>query len=155
MRGHSARRVLTFVGIVSAAVAGFAIPASAHGAPVPQSQCNCSTTTSSTTTSTTATTTTTVPSTTTTEAGTTTVASTSTTGTPTTYIRLVPPVTVTAPPGSVVEQQDTTTTRDGAETDRLPHTGSSPLLPVTFGFSCLIVGAALALRRKPREWYGS
>ena len=146
---------------MGATVVGFAVPASAHGATTTYAPCNCSTTTSGPSTSTT------LPATTTTAAGTTTVASTSPTGVSTTTIYLVPPVTATAPPGSVVEQGsttttnntatsgDTTTTRDGAETVRLPHTGSSPFFPVTFGLGSLTVGAVLALRRKPREWYGS
>jgi len=152
MRGHAARRALAFVGVMSATVVGFAVPAWAHGASTPPASCNCSATTTSTSTTTT---TTTTPPTTTTEVGTTTVASTSTTGSTTTSIYLVPPVTATAPPGSVVEQDVTTTTRDGTETGRLPHTGSTPFLPVSLGLGCLTVGVVLALRRKPREWYGS
>jgi LPXTG-motif cell wall-anchored protein len=154
MRGHSARRVVTFVGVAGAVVVGFAVPASAYGVPTTHTPCSCSTTTSSTTT-------TALPPTTTTEAATTTVASTSTTAATTTSILLVPPVTATAPPGSVVQQRvttttrGTTTTRDGAETERLPHTGSSPFFPLVFGLGSLTVGVVLAFRRKPREWYGS
>lgn len=153
MSGRSARGVLIVIGVASAAVWGFAAPASAHPTPT-HALCNCSTTSTATTTSSTTTTTTLPPTTTTTEATTTTIGASTSTMDTTTSILLVPPVTATAPPGKVIEQEVTSTTRVAAETDLLPHTGSSPLFPITFALGCLVAGVALALRRKPREWYG-
>lgn len=156
MNGRSARGVLIAVGVVSAAVLGVAAPASAHSAPS-HPPCNCSTT-SSTTTTTSSTTTTLPPTTTTTEVTSTSVGGvTSTMHTTTTFIDIGPPISVHASTTSttLTEQAATSTTRDVPATDLLPHTGSSPLFPITFGLGCVIAGVVFALRRKPREWYGS
>jgi LPXTG-motif cell wall-anchored protein len=143
------------LGMVSAAVMGFAAPASADGAPS-HPPCNCSTTSSSTTTS--STTTTVPPTTTTTEVTSTSVGGvTSTMHTTTTFIDIGPPISVIAPTTTttLTEQAVTSTTRDVPATDLLPHTGSSPFFPITFGLGCVLAGVVFALRRKPREWYGS
>lgn len=158
MNSRSARGVLVMVGVVSAVVSGFALPASARTAPPKHAPCNCSTTTATTTTSTT---TTTAP-TTTTEATSTSVGGvTSTVDTTTTFIDIGPPITAVATTTNVVDQDVTSTThvtsttRESGEADRLPHTGNSPFFPITFGLACVVTGVVFALRRKPREWYGS
>jgi len=160
MGGCSFRGVLIVVGVASAALFGLAVPASAHGSSttypsvtypsITHAPCGCSTTT------TTPPTTTTTPATTsTTEATSTSVGGvTSTMHTTTTYIHLYPPITVLGTTTTVVEQHITTTTHGTGKTGRLPFTGSSSVFPTAFGLGCLIVGAVLALRRKPREWYG-
>ncbi len=145
MKDHAARGILVALGVISVAVAGFAIPASAHTTTTKSSTCACSTTTATTS----------PPSTTTTtEKTTTTVEATSTTAESTTTIILVPPVTATAPPGRVVGQGDTTTSsiEKAGASETLPHTGSSPFFPITFGIGCVIAGVVFTVRRKPREW---
>jgi len=95
-------------------------------------------------------TTTTEAVTTTTEAPTTTTEASTTSGPPVTQQGSTVPIpTTSTTQESPVTQQAVTTIPTGGE--NLPRTGSSPTLPVLFGGSCLVVGAALAMRKR-KTW---